>query len=232
MPVPAVSPAYRDLSSWVAMQILEAIKSGQITPGERLVEREIAERFGVSRAPVRDAIHKLENLGVVVREGSRATYVRSWTATDAVNLVVLLDAMIALSVRLAAIRLQPEDLAELESIVEETRAAVANDPDNAGEQVALDVKFHLVIARVSGNPQLRELIETLWIPVSLYHEQFLASVGRWYSLQEHTELLEALRRGDPDEAETCARGHAQKGMTIVVRALHERTTEQLQAAAG
>ncbi len=222
MPVPGASPEYRDLSDWAVTKILEAIKEGAIQPGERLTELEVAAQFGVSRAPVRDAIHKLEKLGVVVRDGSRATYVRSWDVKDVYDLVVVLDSLVSLSVRLAAAHITPTHLDALEAILEETKTALAQDPDNLLAQAALDAKFHVLIARATGNRMLEEMIENLWLPHQLYHKEFLGRVGRAYSLQEHTELLEALRSGNPAEAEACARRHAQAGQKALEEAIHSR----------
>jgi DNA-binding GntR family transcriptional regulator len=219
LPLPEASPLYKDLSDWVVNQILDSIKAGQLQPGERLIERQVAERFGVSRAPVRDAIHKLERLGVIVRDGARATHVRSWTTVDVIDLVTVLDSLIALSARLAAERLTPEQIVELENILEQTRQAVQQGSDNVAEQVALDVKFHVLIARASGNRLLADQIKIMWLPWQLHYQDFLARVGRAYSLQEHEELLDALKQGDPDVAEACCRRHAVQGMPAALEAL-------------
>jgi DNA-binding GntR family transcriptional regulator len=219
MPIPHAKPDYRDLSDWVVIQILDAVREGTILPGERLIEDEIATRFGVSRAPVRDAIHKLDRLGLVVHDGPRTTRLRSWTARDIVELLEMFDWLVALSARLAATRLTGEDIQDLEQVIEDTRAAIETDPDNFQEQMALDVKFHVLLARASGNRQLEEMIAYLWLPQEVYHQQFLSQVGRSYSLHEHSELLEAVRSGDPDNAEACARRHALEGLQGVMKAI-------------
>ena len=221
MPVPAESPAYRDLSDWVVTKILEAIKNGSIKPGERLIERDVAERFSVSRAPVRDAMHKLERLGVVVRQPPRATYVRSWTDRDIAEVLLILDALILLSVHLAGERLEPDDLVELEQIVEETRAAVTAGSSDVTEQVELDLKFHLAIARASQNARLLELIETLWLPLEFCMKDYLAEVGRVFSLRQHEELLEVFRLGDVQQAEALTRSHAQESQQAILKALEQ-----------
>lgn len=79
MPVPSDAPAYRGLSEWVALKLLDAVKRGAIAAGEQLVERDVATRLGVSRAPVRDAFQRLERLGVAERDQARNLRVRQWT---------------------------------------------------------------------------------------------------------------------------------------------------------
>ena len=108
------TPDYRDLSEWVAVKIMNGIRDGDIVPGERLVEHDVAARLGVSRAPVRDALRRLEVLGVVVRRAPRGYFVQTWTERDAMEILLLLDAVINLSVRLAIGRLSAADFAQLE----------------------------------------------------------------------------------------------------------------------
>jgi DNA-binding GntR family transcriptional regulator len=221
MPIPHAKPDYRDLSDWVVIQILDAVREGTILPGERLIEGEIATRFGVSRAPVRDAIHKLDRLGFVVQDGPRTTRLRSWSARDVVELLEMFDWLVALSARLAATRITDEDIQALEQVIEETRRAIESDPDDFQEQMTLDVKFHVLLARSSGNSQLEEMIAYLWLPQEVYHQQFLSQVGRAYSLHEHSELLQAVRSGNPDTAEACARRHALEGLQGVMEAIQK-----------
>jgi len=206
LPVPTESPAYRDLSDWVVTKVLEAMKNGSIKPGERLIERDVAERFSVSRAPVRDAMHKLERLGVVVRKPP---------------VLLISDALILLSVQLAVPRLTPDDITELERVVEETRSAVRAGSSDVAEQVALDMEFHLTIAKASRNARLVELIETLWLPLEFCMKDYLAEVGRVFSLRQHEELLEVFRLGDVQQAEALTRSHAQESQQAILKALEQ-----------
>jgi DNA-binding GntR family transcriptional regulator len=129
----------------------------------------------------------------------------------------MFDWLVALSARLAATRVTQGDLQELEQVLEETRQAIETNPDDFQEQIAHDIKFHVLLARISGNRQLQETIADLWLPQEVYHHQFLRRVGRAYSLHEHMELLEAVKSGDPDIAEACARRHAMEGLSGVIQ---------------
>lgn len=214
MPIPAETPAYRDLSEWVATRILDAIDNGSLKPGERLVEQDIAEKFSVSRTPVREALYKLEKLEVVHRR-DRATYVNTWTAEDIIEIILLLDALILLSVQLGINRLEPDDIAELEEIVEETRAVVSEGPSYTGRLMTMEFKFHMTIARRSGHRRLIELIGNLFLPLKLYYDDYLASVGRPTTLHTHEKLLEALKHQDLDQAETYLRHAARESQAAL-----------------
>jgi DNA-binding GntR family transcriptional regulator len=223
LPIPPETPDYRDLSEWVATRILDAIDNGSLKPGERLVEQDIAEKFSVSRTPVREALYKLERLEVVHRRG-RATYVNTWTAEDIIEIILLLDALILLSVQLGINRLQPDDLAELEEIVEETRAVVSERPSYKGRLMALEFKFHITIARRSGHRRLIELIENLSLPIKLYYDDYLAIVGRPTTLRTHENLLEALKHQDLDQAETYLRRAARDSQAALVDLIEKRSS--------
>jgi DNA-binding GntR family transcriptional regulator len=225
LPIPTETPAYRDLSEWVATKILDAIDRSSLKPGERLVEQDIAEKFSVSRTPVREALYKLEKLGVVHRRG-RATYVNTWAAEDIIETILLLDALILLSVQLGINRLQPGDLAELEEIVEETRAIASERPSYTGRLLALELKFHMAIARRSGHRRLIELIENLSLPIKLYYDDYLANVGRFTTLRTHENLLEALKHEDLDQAETYLRRAARDSQAALVEVIEKRSSSR------
>ena len=114
-PQPEVEgPDYRGLSEWVVLKVIDAVRKGAFVPGERLLEEDLARRYGVSRAPVRDAIHRLENLGVVQRRQPRGVYVTHWTPDDRAEVLAIADALILASVQLAIHRLTQEDFQALD----------------------------------------------------------------------------------------------------------------------
>lgn len=203
-------PDYRDLSQWVVVRILSAIREGLIEQGERLVERDVAERFSVSRAPVRDAFHKLERLGVVERMHPRGINIRAWTEHDAAEILYLMDALILLSIKLAVTRLSEEDFRTLEDILEKTERNAATAACDRRQQLALDVEFHQVIARASGHARLCELLAKLTLPIDLWPDAFLQRIVPSFSLRQHRELLAALRTGDRSTAVACVLRHQEE----------------------
>ena len=216
MSIERETPDYRDLSEWVVLRILNAIRSGAIAQGERLVERDIAERFDVSRAPVRDAFHTLERIGVLERLKPRGVSVRSWSEHDAVEILYLVDALIFMSIKLAIGRLTEDDFAALQGILDKTKQNMASAADRR-QQLALDIEFHQIIARATGHRRLNEMLDRLTLPIGLWPETFLQRVVPTFSFRQHSELLEVLRKGDRDAAIAC-----------VVR--HQRETDTLELA--
>ncbi|MEW5977443.1 MAG: GntR family transcriptional regulator [Acidobacteriota bacterium] len=212
----SATPTYRDLSDWVVLKFLDGVRKGVFTPGQRLREEGLARFFGVSRAPVRHALHKLEQLGVIERRQPRGMYVRAWTDRDRAEILALLDALILLSVQLSIGRVTEESFAQLDQIISDTRAAASQTPNDQA-QIERDANFHLIIARASGNRRLVELMEQLMLPLQLYvkesHEYFQAD----FWLRIHCGLLEALRKGDLDAAIACALRNARESRAMLLR---------------
>jgi DNA-binding GntR family transcriptional regulator len=204
------TPVYRALTDWVVLKILDGVRSGEFLPEQRLSEEELARRFEVSRAPVRDALHRLEQLGVVERRLPRGSYVRRWTDSDRAEVLALLDALILLSVQLSTGRLTAEDFAQLEQIIEESKQAAHGDVESDRRQIQRDAEFHLIIARASGNRRLVELMEHLMLPLQLYVTEAHDYLQRDFWLHIHVGLLDALRSGDADKAVACSLTNARE----------------------
>jgi DNA-binding GntR family transcriptional regulator len=221
VPIQPEPPAYRDLSDWVVLRVLDSIRTGTIRPGERLVEHEVATRFGVSRAPVRDAFHKLQNIGVVERVRPRGVSVRSWTDEDAAEVYLLMDTFILMSVQLAVPKLTPEDIAALEGSLAEAREGLAAGTLNATSQLAIDLRFHSIITRATGNRRLVELMDTLTLPLGLYGSQEYDHLQPAFWLRIQTDLFDNLKRGDVDGAVLCVLRNARQSEAMFFRALEQ-----------
>jgi DNA-binding GntR family transcriptional regulator len=226
VPLPSESPAYRDLSDWVVLRVLDAIRTGDIRPGDRLVEHDVAATFGVSRAPVRDGLHKLETIGVVERRLPRGVYVRSWTDQDATEVVELIDALILTSVQSGADRLTDEDLAKLEAYLNEAAAIASSDNDDPPRRQEIDLQFHLLIARAAGNRRVVQMMETLGIPLLLYAREAYSDPDGDHTNQIHWELLDALKRHDKAAAVAGVMRNAPKSKAVFARALHHHVDGQ------
>ena len=203
-------PVYRALTDWVVLKILEGVRKGDLVPDQRLSEEDLAQRFDVSRAPVRDALHRLEQIGVVERRPPRGMYVRSWTDADYAEVLALLDALNLLSVQLSFGRLTQGDFAQLEQIVEEARQATETGIEEDRRQVQRDCDFHLVIARASGNRRLVELMEQLMLPCVLYVPEAHDYLQRDFWVHIHGGLLETLRSGSLEKSEARSISNARK----------------------
>jgi DNA-binding GntR family transcriptional regulator len=209
-------PVYRALTDWVVLKILGGVRNGEFLPDQRLSEQDLAQRFDVSRAPVRDALHRLEQIGVVERRLPRGSYVRRWTDADRTEVLALLDALILLSVQLSVGRLTPDDFAKLEQIIEESKQVANSDAQEDRLQIQRDANFHLIIARSSGNGRLVELMEQLMLPLQLYVTEAHDYLQRDFWLRIHAGLLEALRSGDMEKAVACSLTNARESRALLL----------------
>jgi DNA-binding GntR family transcriptional regulator len=195
-------PVYRALTDWVVLRILEGVKKGEFVPNQRLSEEDLARRFDVSRAPVRDALHRLEQIGVVERRPPRGLYLRTWTTADHAEVLALVDALNLLAVQLSFGKLTDDDFAQLEKIVEDAKQSTDSGIDADRKQIQRDADFHLIVARATGNRRLVELMERLMLPCVLYVNEAHDYLQREFWVNIHRSLLEALRSGNLESAET------------------------------
>lgn len=214
-----------DLVDRVYLRLRSAIHEGILSPGERLVERQLADRLGVSRAPVRDALHLLEQDGLVASTGRRGLMVATLSAQDAWEVYSLRAELEAMALRLATVRATPEAIAELETIVAEMHERC--EEGDAHMLATLDMRFHEAACRASGHSRLL----WAWTAMSrqiqlLLHVDTRVAEAQYQDVSglpaRHERLLEAIRNGDADAAESLARAH--------IDAVAERVIAVLRAA--
>ncbi|NGO70399.1 GntR family transcriptional regulator [Streptomyces boncukensis] len=190
------------------------IIAGRLPPGERLVERELADRFGVSRAPVRDALRALAAEGFVAAESPRRTVVRRLTRTDVAELFELREALEVHAAGLAAERARPDDLAELAALLE--RAATATADRDADAITDVNTRFHHRILATAGNSLLSAALE----PVEGRLRWLTRRNEEWPTLlAEHRALYEAVASGDRERARATALAHVRANRAVTLRLL-------------
>jgi DNA-binding GntR family transcriptional regulator len=149
------------MSDLAYQELRDAIFSGQLEPGARLNQDELARRLGVSRAPVRDALNRLETEGLVkTLSRTGGVVVAEASEQEMVSIYELRAILDAASTRLACERMSDEDLARLRAIVDETeRVTQANDSQAI---VRAHAQFHYFIYAACGNPELTRVAQNLW----------------------------------------------------------------------
>ncbi|OIK03207.1 GntR family transcriptional regulator [Streptomyces monashensis] len=198
----------------VLASLREDIIGGRLAPGDRLVERELAERFGVSRVPVREAIRALVAEGFVLFESARRTVVRRLTPTDVRELFELREALEVYAAGLAASRVTPQALAELRALLEQ--AARATKEGDAEAITDINTRFHDRIRALAGNSLLISVME----PVDGRLRWLTRQNEEWPQLLgEHRELYDAIASGDPDRARAHALEHVRANYRSTVRHL-------------
>ncbi|MGW0820529.1 GntR family transcriptional regulator [Streptomyces sp. NPDC002845] len=200
------------------------IIAGRLRPGDRLVERELADRFGVSRVPVREAIRALVAEGFVLFETPRRTVVRRLTATDVAELFELREALEVYTAGLAASRATPESLAGLAALLEQ--AAIATEAGDAETITDVNTRFHDGILAMAGNSLLISVME----PVDGRLRWLTRQNEEWPQLlTEHRELYEAIASGDPERARAHALSHVRANYRSTVRHLFGEVDDNREA---
>lgn len=195
--------------------ILDAIEGGAFRPGDRLVETELARRFGVSRTPVREALQRLETQGLVTREG-RSLMVASLDHGQMAELYVVRGALEGLAANLAARHATPEEVAVMRAMCEEDRALL----DDPRALARANRRFHHQIHLASHNRFLVQQLGLVHRSMALLAETSLAAEGRGpHALAEHEAIVAAIDRRDPEGAEAAIRGHISRAFEVRLTAV-------------
>lgn len=185
-------------------QLLEEVLEGDLRPGEILVETTLGKRFGVSRTPIREALRMLEQDGVLERV-NRGMRVRQTSSEEVLEIYGVRQILEAAAARDAASRRSEVDLATLDRIFGAMAEAQSATPQ---EMAAVNRSFHRAIWQASGNRTLTDLLERLAVHLRRYPATTYLRAGRWQeALEEHRQLLEAIRAKDPDTAAELAERH-------------------------
>jgi len=210
--------------------LLDAILSGELKPGDRIVETHIAQRIGVSQGPVREALRDLELFGFVESEPFRGTRVRQTTIDDLVEVYPVRAALEGVAAREAAKRITADTLGDLESCLHAMRdAAEAGDRKT---HIESDVQFHRIVVEASGNRMLLNMWQSsrlsgsTTVTVALAHRSLMELADR------HIPIITALREREPDAAEAAMRGHIEELGRWIVEETRNSTVsiEELQTS--
>lgn len=184
--------------------LLDAIDRGDLAPGARLVEADLADRFGVSRTPVREALSRLETQGVVARDPRRGVIVASLDYDQLGELYAVREVLEGFAARMAARHAAPEEIALL-------REMVAADRGRTGDAAALSQsnrQFHRQLHRASHNRYLIQQLDAMRRSLALLSNTTLAIPERRVeSVDEHATIVEAVAARDEAAAEAAARAH-------------------------
>lgn len=207
----------------------EEIIDGRLEPGSRLREDELAQRLGVSRTPIREALHSLERQGLVVRIRGRGIFVTSFLSGE--DLLALYRVRITLESHLAAQaaeRITEREIMELDHLTE-SFTAIANrgelDYPHKRRLMVLDSTFHFSIYH-AARTELILVVETYWGRVVregyplIYNE--LTAISR-YS-REHSDIIDALRNRDSDRASSAMTEHLTEGLAPIQQRIKAEAT--------
>jgi DNA-binding GntR family transcriptional regulator len=183
----------------VYQQLRNALMAGRFDPGQTLTIASLAETFGTSNMPVREALRRLAAEKALEVSPNGSAHIPSVTAARLDDLAQARIAVEGLAAELGGPRLGPADIALLEEITENQHAT---GRDNVYELIDMNRRFHFTIYRASGSEVLLQLIETLWLRLGPYMRLLADSVGPQIRKGEldaagfHDRIIEALKRGD------------------------------------
>ncbi|KQP19633.1 GntR family transcriptional regulator [Pseudorhodoferax sp. Leaf265] len=196
--------SHSPLTQLVVDALRGRILSGQVPPGERLVEGRLSEELGVSRMPVREALRQLAAEGLVTIEPRRGASVTSFSQQQMRELVEVRATLEGLNSKLAAKRHDPAQIAELERILEEgTRLA---ESDDVATTMRMNQRFHDALSNSAANSVLQDIMRSLRDRTALVFAPINRTRGK-QNWEEHAAILRAVIKGDAELAALLATRH-------------------------
>jgi DNA-binding GntR family transcriptional regulator len=192
--------------------LLQRIVSGELEPGERLVETRIAQELGTSQAPVREALRDLELLRLVESEPFRGSRVRAFSEAEMIEVYPVRASLEELAARLAAENLGG-DVSGLEAEFEAMRDAVRRGDTNA--LVQHDIAFHRLIVEAAGNSVLEQCWKSLGVEGRITVSLYGTYMEPEEAAERHVRLLDAIRSENPNAAGREARKHVEVSAKLV-----------------
>ena len=204
----------------------KAILTGQLKPGERLMEVHLADRLGVSRTPIREAIRKLELEGLVIMIPRRGAEVARITEKSLKDVLEVRRALDMLSVELACDRITEEDSRRLfEACQTFEQAAKGKD---ASVTASADVALHDIIVEATGNQRLKQLVNNLSEQMYRYRFVYIKEESRHDNLvKEHREIYESIAQRDKERACTAAKLHIDNQEKSIIRQIRMENERRL-----
>lgn len=215
------SNEYLPLRDVVFNTLRDAILTGKLQPGERLMENQLAEKLGVSRTPVREALRMLELENLVELVPRKGAQVLDMSEKDIVNILEVRGVLEGLATSLACKKMTTEQLAELKALEERFEKAVA---EKALEEIAeIDEEFHRIIFAASENDKLIQISTNLQIQLYRYrmaHLKLDSSIPA--IIAHHKGIIRAIENHEAEEGMKLAQGHVKYHTEFILRAMRSK----------
>ncbi|HIQ96880.1 MAG TPA: GntR family transcriptional regulator [Candidatus Limivivens merdigallinarum] len=212
---------YLPLRDVVFNTLRQAILKGELKPGERLMEIQLAKKLGVSRTPVREAIRKLELEGLVLMIPRKGAEVAEITRQDLEDVLEVRAALEELAVKDACSHITDEQLEELQKAADGFQESLESDDLIASVQA--DMNFHEVIYGATNNKRLMQILNNLREQMYRYRMEYLKDKSTHQMLvDEHDAILGALKKHDKSKAGAAIRIHIDNQKTSILESLTEK----------
>ena len=203
---PATPDTLRNVSrsEFVFASLRDAIWEGRFAPGERIAEEEIAQSLGVSRTPVRDALRRLQERGMLVVGASRSLVVAELSKQQVLELYAMREILEGSAARFAAQHASEAEIGILHRVLDE----FGTHADDARMLISLNRRFHRAVCEAAHNRYLIATLDGMHDALALLHSNtFRLPNRRTESDAEHRRIVRAITRRNADEAEQAARNH-------------------------
>jgi len=209
------------LEEWVYAKLEEEILSGALTRGDPLTELSLSERLGVSRTPVRGALHRLAEEGLIEIAPNRGAVVIGVTKDDLIDIYHIRMRLEGLAAAMAAVKMTEEEKKSLTDAVELSEFYIGKQ--DAEHLKELDTTFHGTIYQASGSRTLCKILSELHRNIKAYRKLSLTVPGRLEkSVEEHREILDAILRSDAEAADHLTSAHVERALANMLTALQEQ----------
>ncbi len=208
--------AFLPLRDVVFNTLRQAILTGELKPGERLMEIHLANRLGVSRTPIREAIRKLELEGLVIMIPRRGAEVAQITEKSMSDVLEVRRALDALSAKLACERISPEELEKLKEACDTFEKTVQGG--DLKEIAQADVALHDIIIHATGNMRLLQLVNNLSEQMYRYRFEYIKDASMHQTLiEEHRQIFESLSARDAAAAAAAVTLHIDNQEKAIIK---------------
>jgi DNA-binding GntR family transcriptional regulator len=196
------------LSHAIANDLREGILSGRYQPGTRVRQDELADRYGTSRIPIREALHDLESEGLVVLIPNRGAWIAKIDIGECVEIYKIRERVEPLALGESIQSMDEATIGRLDQLRQQIEAV-----REVEDFLKYDREFHLLSFRHAGMPRLYRMIERFWNTTQHYRRAYsrvIGAEGQWIIHHEHRLIMEAVRRRDAFDAELLLRSHIRR----------------------
>ncbi|MCC6176690.1 MAG: GntR family transcriptional regulator [Chloroflexi bacterium] len=224
-------PQVRSLRHDIAEAIRQAIRDGQLAPGARILETDLARRFDVSRQPVREAIRMLEHEGLLTSVPNRGTFVTRVSVEDSIAICDVREELEGLAARLAVRHFKTEDRHRLTEIPNQMRHAALESDIN--RLIELDLELHDLIVARSNHRLLQDMLAS----IAVYTRGFIVHTKSYYGTDLirvadlHERLVSELLSGEPHRAEAAVQEHVREAADRL-RSMRDAQQQPASSAGG
>ncbi|MBO5154462.1 MAG: GntR family transcriptional regulator [Eubacterium sp.] len=213
--------AYLPLRDVVFNTLREAILRGDLVPGERLMELQLAAKLGVSRTPIREAIRMLEQEGLAITIPRKGAIVAGMTEKDMQDVLEIREALEELSVQVACDKITDEEIAELQKNMKNFEHSLKSG--DLKKMAQADVEFHDVIYRATDNPKLINMLNNLREQMYRYRVEYLKNPQNHEQLlQEHEAIYKGIVEKDKSAVTEMIRKHISNQVAVVKHMIREQ----------